>query len=351
MNSYPKVSVIVLNYNGKRFIANCLESLLKTNYPNFEVLVLDNASTDGSREWLMENSERFKEKNFKFVMLDRNYGYAKGNNIGIRLSDTKSKYVILLNNDTEVDPDWIKNAVDFLERHEEVGIAQCLLMSLRKRELIDSAGGVIDYTGRVLSVRNGERYHKEIPYKIFYAQGASIIIRRSLLKEIGLLDEDYFIYYEETDLCWRAWLRNKEVVVIPNAIVYHHGSVTKSGELPNPFILFHARKNNICTLLKNYSLYNAIKFSLLLYMRYFLFTIKVIFNRKMKNDLKIKVVKAYYGAMIYPLVNLRSLIQKRRIVQKDIRKNSDKEVMKRMIDIRVYESVRPQIVQRNLRLG
>ncbi len=92
---FPKVSVIVLNYNGKKFIVNCLRSLLLTKYPNFEVLFVDNSSTDGSREWLEEEIKRLKLDNFKLIPLDKNYGFAKGNNIGINLSDSKSEFVVL----------------------------------------------------------------------------------------------------------------------------------------------------------------------------------------------------------------------------------------------------------------
>ncbi|MGC8934991.1 MAG: glycosyltransferase family 2 protein [Thermoproteota archaeon] len=105
---YPKVSVIVLNYNGKKFIANCLRSLLSTKYPNFEVLFLDNASKDGSREYLKAKIEALGLSSFKFIPLDQNYGFAKGNNIGIALSDPKSELIALLNNDTKVRPDLVR---------------------------------------------------------------------------------------------------------------------------------------------------------------------------------------------------------------------------------------------------
>ncbi|MGC9086850.1 MAG: glycosyltransferase family 2 protein [Thermoproteota archaeon] len=344
---FPKVSVIVLNYNGKKFIVNCLRSLLLTKYPNFEVLFVDNSSTDGSREWLEEEIKRLKLDNFKLIPLDKNYGFAKGNNIGINLSDSKSEFVVLLNNDTEVEPDWIEKLVKFMVEHKEVGIAQCKLRSLKNRALIDSAGGVIDYIGRVLIIGSGEpddeRFSK--PYEIFYAQGAAIVIRRDLLKKVGLLDEEYFINYEETDLCWRTWLNGMKVAFISNSIVYHYGSATISSGtevLPKPLILYHSRKNQVSTLIKNYSTKNVVKYVTYLYVRYILFTLSLIFKKRITYALE------YLKAMVWPIVNLRILLTKRKFVQKYIRKVSDGEVMKRMLDLRVYESIKPQIVKRNL---
>jgi len=343
----PKVSVIVLNYNGKKFVKNCLMSLLSTNYPNFEVLFIDNASTDGSCEYLEREIERLGLSNFKVIRLDKNYGFAKGNNIGISLSDPSSELIVLLNNDTEVEPDWLEKLVAFMEEHKDVGIAQCKLRWLKNRRLIDSAGGLIDYIGRVLIIGSGEpddeRFSK--PYEIFYAQGAAIVIRRSLLRKIGLLDEDYFINYEETDLCWRAWLNGARVALVPNSVVYHYGSATISSEdnmLPKPFILFHSRKNQIITLMKNYSAKNMILYVTYLYFRYFLFSLHLILKKKLSYAIE------YYKAMIWPVVNLKSILVKRKYTQKYIRKVSDEKIMTKMLHLKTYESIKPLIRIRNI---
>ncbi len=342
----PKVSIIVLNYNGKKFIKNCLRSLLLTNYPNFEVLFIDNNSNDGSREWLGKEIEKLKLSNFRFISLDKNYGFAKGNNIGISLSDPKSELIVLLNNDKEVDSEWVKNLVTFMESHKEVGAAQCKLMSLKNRSIIDSAGGVLDYIGRVLIIGSGGLNDREFnkSYEIFSAQGAAIVIR-SILRKIGLLDEEYFINYEETDLCWRIWLSGMKVAFIPNSIVYHYGSGTigsNIGGLPKPFVLYYSRKNQLSTLIKNYSAKNALKYVTYLYIRYFLFTFKLILRRRKEHAL------AYLKVMVWPLINLRILLAKRKFVQKYVRKVCDNEIMEKMLDLRVYESLKPQIIKRNL---
>jgi GT2 family glycosyltransferase len=344
---FPKVSVIVLNYNGKKFIIGCLSSLLSTNYPNFEVLFVDNASTDGSRELLEEEIKKLKLDNFKLISLDKNYGFAKGNNIGIKLSDPKSELIVLLNNDTEVDPNWVKNLVIFMKTHKDVGVAQCKLRSLKNRALIDSAGGVIDYIGRVLNIGNGEPDSERFsePYEVFYAKGAAIVIRRDIIRKVGLLDEDYFINYEETDLCWRTWFSGMKVAFIPNSIVYHYGSATISSgieELPKPFILYHTRKNQISTLIKNYSTKNAIKYVTYLYIKYILFSLKLILRKRIRHAVE------YIKAMIWPIVNLKSLLTKREYVQKYIRKVPDEIVMEKMLNFKVYDSIKPLILKRNL---
>jgi GT2 family glycosyltransferase len=326
---FPKVSVIVLNYNGKNFIRNCLKSLLLTNYPNFEVLFVDNSSTDGSREWLEEELKKLKLDNFKLIPLDKNYGFAKGNNIGIALSDPKSELIVLLNNDTEVEPDWLAKLVNFMQEHKEVGVAQCKLMSLKNKQLIDSAGGAIDQIGRVYIIgRELEGKKFKISYEIFYAQGAAIAIRREILKRIGLLDEDYFIYYEETDLCWRAWLNGVRVAFVPDSVVYHYGSGATFSSLdnsPNPFIVYNNRKNQICTLFKNYSLKNLIKSIPYLYFVDTALIIKFLIRKQPKCAL------ALIFAMLWPIVHMKSLLYKRKIVQRYIRKVSDEEILKKLI--------------------
>jgi GT2 family glycosyltransferase len=342
----PKCSVIVLNYNGMKFIERCFKSLLLTTYPRFEILFVDNCSKDGSREWLENEVRKLNRDNIKYIPLDKNYGFAKGNNIGIRFSDPQSEFIILLNNDTEVESDWMEKLVSFMLKYNDVGIAQCKLRSLKNRSCIDSGGGVIDYIGRVLIIGSGEyddeRFRK--PYEIFYAQGAAIVIRRKILRKIGLLDEDYFINYEETDLCWRCWLHGMKVAFIPDSIVYHYGSATiSSGEdLPKPSVLYHSRKNQIATLIKNYSVRNAIKYIVHLYVRYIFFTVKLLFRRRMEHAL------AYIKAMIWPIANLRGIMRKRMFVQRYVRRVPDAEVMRKMLDLKIYESIKPQIVKRNL---
>ncbi|MEM1943975.1 MAG: glycosyltransferase family 2 protein [Candidatus Caldarchaeum sp.] len=340
---HPKISVVILNYNGMKFVANCLKSLLLTNYPDFEVLFLDNASSDGSREYLRDAIERLGLSNFKFIPLDRNYGFAKANNIGVALTDPKSEFIIFLNNDTEVEPDWLQEIIKFMQEHRDVGIAQCKQRSLKGRKYIDSAGGVIDYIGRSLIIGSGELDDERFsrPYEIFYAQGSSLIIRRELLKRIGLFDEDYFINYEETDLCWRARLSGLKVAFIPTAIIYHYGGAT-IGQLQNPFHVYHTRKNHIVTLLKNYSLSNAIKYVTYLYIKYVMFTMKLL------SEKKIQCASAYVKAMIWPIINLKKIATARNIVQKFVRRVSDEEIMEKMLDFRVYEALKPAMILRNI---
>ncbi|MGB9760781.1 MAG: glycosyltransferase family 2 protein, partial [Thermoproteota archaeon] len=282
------------------------------------------------REYLKAKIEALGLSSFKFIPLDQNYGFAKGNNIGIALSDPKSELIVLLNNDTEVKPDWLEKLVDFMQKHKEIGVAQCKLLSLKNKQLIDSAGGAIDQIGRVYIIGQGKPDSKkfENSYEIFYAQGAAMVIRREILKRIGLLDEDYFIYYEETDLCWRAWLNGIKVAFIPDSIVYHYGSgVTFSshGNSSNPFMVYHGRKNQICTLLKNYSLKALVKSIPYLYFVDAMLIIKFLIKKQPKYALML------IFAMLWPIVHMKSLLYKQKIVQRYIRKVPDEEVIKKFI--------------------
>jgi GT2 family glycosyltransferase len=336
----PMVSVIILNYNGKAFLYNCLSSVLKTNYPNFEVIFVDNESTDNSVEYVREKFG--KDPRLKIIALNKNYGFAEGNNIGFKYANLESKYVVFLNNDTVVDSEWLIEAIKILEKDNSIGAAQPKLKSLKDKKRIDSAGGFLDYTGRVFIRGTGENdigQYNSIE-EIFYAQGAAIIIRKDLIHKIGLFDSEYFLNYEETDFCWRVWLAGYKVVFIFTSVVYHWGGATihdihKKRIIPLYKIMYHSRKNQIATLIKNYSLSNLFKYLPLLIIRMLGYIIVLM----IKNNTI--YLLAYLKAIIWNLKNMKKLIMKRAIVQTKIRKVADKEVMKRMLSYSEFERLKP----------
>jgi GT2 family glycosyltransferase len=243
----PKISVVILNYNGMKFLEPCITSLLKSSYDDFEILVVDNGSKDDSVNFLRR---RFpNEPKLRIIDLGKNYGFAMGNNIGYIYTNPKSKFIFFLNNDTEVDKDCIKNIVKKMEEDEFIGAAQPKIRSLRNRNLIDAVGGIADYHGKTWHRGSNEYDYGQYDSitETFYAQGAAIVVRRSVIEKVGLFDPHYFMYYEETDLCWRIWLAGYKVAVIPEAIVYHYGggsTTFKSSDYEKYFKFFHLRRNN-----------------------------------------------------------------------------------------------------------
>ncbi len=228
MSDRPLVSVIILNYNCRKnlgvVLENCLLSVFQTNYPSFEVLFVDNASTDDSVAFVERNFG--EDARLRIIQNEQNFGFAEGNNIGIRKA--LGKYIVLLNSDTRVDPEWLTALVSTV-RPPEVGAAQSKLLQLGAPELLDCAGGFLDYYGYHFERGQGERGSKyDQPGEIFYAKGASILIKREVLEKTGLFDPDLFIYHDETDLCWRTRLSGYTVLFSPKSIVYHASGSTMS---------------------------------------------------------------------------------------------------------------------------
>jgi len=338
----PLVSIIILNFNGKAFLYDCLSSVLKTNYPNFEIVFVDNGSTDNSVKYVKEKFG--KDSRLKIIALNKNYGFAEGNNIGFKYVSPESKYVVFLNNDTVVDNEWLIEAIKILEKDNSIGAAQPKLKSLKDKKRIDSAGGFLDYMGRVFIRGTGENDIRQYDHvdEIFYAQGAAIIIRKDLIHRIGLFDSEYFLNYEETDFCWRTWLAGYKVIFIPKAIVYHWGGATihdkhKERVIPSYKIMYHSRKNQIATLIKNYSLSNLFKYLPLLIIRMLGYIMILIIKNNKVHAL------AYLRALIWNLKNMKRLMVKRAFVQTQIRKKMDKEIMKIMLSCSEFERLKPTI--------
>lgn len=320
---FPLASVVVLNYNGRKFVEQCLKSLLDTHYPNFEVLFIDNASTDDGVN-VVRNLFGFDTR-LKIVQNDANLGFAEGNNVGIKRS--KGKYVVLLNIDTQVDPNWLAELVKLMETHPTIGAAQSKLLSLYNHKRYNCVGGLIDRYGFAYGREKIGGYQYNEVDDIFFALGAAMIIRRELLNKIGMFDREFFFYHEDVDLSWRIWLSGHRVVFAPSSIVYHAGrGITK--ERPLSFIttavFFHMTKNRIVMLLKNYNRCNL--------MKYLPPCIVFICGRATYFVLKkeIRKAKALVEAILWNLSNFRYAWTERRKVQ-GIRKLSDKEIMTRKI--------------------
>ena len=330
----PLVSIIIVNYNGIKFIKQCLNSVLNSDYPNFEVIFVDNASTDGSFK-LVEKSFGLDPR-LTIIRNDKNLGFTGGNNIGFK--HAKGTYIVFLNNDTEVSQNWLKALVDVMNSNLRLGAAQCKLLNLYDKRRIDSAGQFIDFLGyghpRDDEEDIGQYNHVE---EVFYADGAALIVRRQVINQVSLngspFDPDYFIYYEDADLCWRVRLRGYKVMLIPTSVVYHARTATNLYKMPQYLIFSHA-KNRIMTLIKNYSLRNLMKYLPLLL---FLETMRAVILLKTKPDHSVAILKA----ILWNLKNLKRIWKKRLIVQRFIRKIPDSYIMKYMVGfnlIHLYRS-------------
>jgi GT2 family glycosyltransferase len=213
-----KVSVVIVNWNGRELLAECLEALRRQAYREFSVILVDNGSEDGSAAFV---SEHFPE--VRIVALQENSGFAAANNVALGMVDTE--FVALLNNDAVPDPLWLKSLVEALEQHPQAGFAPSKILLCRGRDRIDRAGdGYTKAGAALLRGRGSSAESHRVREWVFGACAAAALYRMQMLRDIGFFDEAFFILYEDVDLSFRAQLRGYRCLYVPEALVYHRSS-------------------------------------------------------------------------------------------------------------------------------
>lgn len=244
----PKVSIIILNWNGEQYLEECLSSVYAQIYPNFEVLFVDNHSTDGSIEFVRKNYP-----DVEIIALDKNYGFAKGNNIGIKyaLQKYSPDYILLLNNDIKiVHEDCFKKLVEAAENDDKIGILGCKL--IYPDGTIQHLGSKVTSSG-IYVLRDLNQVQSE-PYEVYDVMGAIFLIKKSVIDKIGLLDEDFSPFFgEETDYCVRAKKSGYLIKIVPTVEVVHYLRKSVEKQLPT-YVSLIQRKNSIRFMLLNSSL-------------------------------------------------------------------------------------------------
>jgi GT2 family glycosyltransferase len=220
-----RVTVVIPNWNGERFLRLCLDSLRRQTFPDFETVVVDNGSSDGSLSLVKRD---FPE--VRALALGKNLGFSAAVNAGIRASG--AELVALLNNDTEQHPGWLAALVRAADEHPEAGFFASKLVDYRDRRLLDGAGDAVRRSGLPYRLGHGEidRGQFENEAFVFSACAAAALYRREMLDDIGLFDEDFFSNCEDGDLSFRAQLAGYRCLYVPDAVVYHVGSASTGGK-------------------------------------------------------------------------------------------------------------------------
>lgn len=260
----PLVSIVVICWNNKRYLNGCLSSVLSLAYPNIEVLLTDNASSDGSADYVRQNFP-----SITVIQNEKNLGFAEGNNVAIR--QAKGKYVVTLNPDTKVDERWIEELVKVAEKDDHIGSCASKVLFLNNPARIDSVGELILRTGDAMgkgfySIDRGQYDEEE---GIFGVTAGAGFYRKKTLDEIGLFDKGLFTWYEDVDLMWRMRLTGWKCIYVPSAIVYHHHSGTVDDL--NPMKIYYLHRNRIYVVLKNYPLRLLVYYSKIIAKSEFLF--------------------------------------------------------------------------------
>lgn len=239
----PRASVIIPNWNGLAYLRPCLDSLARQTYGEAEVIVVDNASEDESVP-VMEREYPW----VRVVALAENRGYAGGCNAGI--AEARGEILVLLNNDTVAEPDWLEALVAALDEHPDAGLAATRIMLHDRRDILHSAGDLYRRDGTADSRGVWQPYgppYDETAY-LFGACGGAMAVRREVIEQVGAFDESFFMYCEDIDLNWRAQRAGWRCIYTPQAVVYHHLSATGGGPLSS----YYVGRNTLWVLARHY---------------------------------------------------------------------------------------------------
>jgi GT2 family glycosyltransferase len=293
----PSVSVIVINYNGKRHLKECFESLLNSQYPKekLEILMIDNNSSDGSLEYVKK-----KFPIVKVLSLDKDYGYAGGIDRGVNAA--KGEYLVLLTNDTVMEKKWLIEMIDVINCDKKIGACTPKILNYSKPNLISCVGGFMSVFGVSGSLGENERENKyESIFPVFFPSGCCFVIRKKLFEKIGKLDQDYFMYVEDTDVGWKLWDAGYKVLVVPKSRIYH--KVNSNPKSPDYY--FFNTRNRLITIIKNTTNFNLIPilwFSIICHFFQFIAFI---------TTLKIRNAFATLKGALWIFLNLDKTIEKR----------------------------------------
>ncbi len=242
-----KVTVIILHYNEFILTKKCIRSVSKTRYDHFDILVVDNGSTNDSSEKLKKYCIN---KQISYIHSKKNVFYTGGFNLGAK--HAKGEYVIFLNNDTEVDPDWISELTRCADGNKKIFIQPQILFA-DKRKTVDNRGGIYTWWGSGYGIGRNKPMMRVTSKTIDYTVGTACMINRTFFLELGGFDEWYRGYYEDVDLSLRVKKNGGECKVCYSSMVYHKGSTTYKKHVSKSEHLFDIRKNRLRTVLKNFS--------------------------------------------------------------------------------------------------
>lgn len=304
----PSASIIIPHWNGKHHLEVCLDSLRAQSVQAFEVLLVDNGSTDGSQAYVRETYP-----DVRLIELGENRGFTGACNAG--WAAATGDIIILLNNDTEVDPNWLAEILSGFERHPQAGIIACKMLLFDKRDHFHTAGDLMRINGtpgnRGVWQQDVGQFDKEA--FVFSACGGAAAYRRALLTQIGFLDDDFFFSCEDVDMGWRAQLAGWQTLYVPTAIVYHKlkatgGSVTGS---------YYDGRNFFYLLWKNYPA------SLLRHHWRQVVGAQLSITREALKHWRGEAARARLKGQVAGLVGLFKMLPKRRAIQANRRVSDD----------------------------
>lgn len=321
----PLVSIIIPNYNGEKYLETCLSSVLNSNYSRFEVLIVDDGSTDTSEKII--NNFLYKDKRVKFEKNKTNLGAAASRNKAVK--NAKGEIMVFLDNDTEVDKNWLTYMVITLTKSKKIGACQALLVDYKQRDSVQVAGVKLwAATGWGLSIGSGEKNIHQFTEIPIIALSAALAVKKEVFDMVGGFDELEAVVTEDLDLSWRIWIAGFSIMLSPKAIVYHWTktiAMRKNMQHTAEKIYFHLAKNSLTSMVKNFEIK-----TLLLFLPYALLinvtrSISVFILRKDTSSLV-----GTGKALVWVVKNFPAIVTNRKYMLK-IRKVHDKELFDKIL--------------------
>lgn len=311
----PLVSIIIVTFNSERYIKGCLKAVFETDYPSFEVVVVDNGSTDGTLKIVEERLPKVK-----IIKSKKNLGYAGGNNLGAK--KTTGRYLAFLNPDTRVTQDWLKPLVQLIKL-PNIAACQPKIMLSQQKNLINLTGKTTHFLGFDWLTDYQMEDYPLSKKEITSFSGSAVLIKKEIFQKLSGFDEDFFMYYDDGDLSWRMRLAGYKILLVPDSVVYHEYKYQPKEEYQKAKQKFYyLERNRLVTLIKNYSLKTfillcpAIKFMEKGMGFYFL-----------SRGWWLEKVRGYF----WIIKNLPKILKKRRKIQ-NMRVLSDKEITRDFVD-------------------
>jgi GT2 family glycosyltransferase len=314
---FPRVSIVIVNYNGRQWLELFMSRLLETQYPDYEVIIVDNASTDNSVQYLKDNFS-----DIQLVQLGDNKGYAEAANVGATYSS--GEVLAFLNNDMEVKDDWLIKAIVRLTSEPIVAALQCKILRYDRRNEIDLIGLSVDRYNFFNAIGYGETDEGQYDTldEIGACSGGAMIIWKGVFNEVGGFDSLYFMYYEDVDLCWRIRLAGYKICPAISSVVYHVGSASSNVRpsdkfTPSPFFAFLNSRNHVYCWLKNSSLKTIMIHWSPLFFGNLLVTLFL------AASVSPRVGLAYFEGLFWPIKHLRYILNQRKKIEPIIKKRED----------------------------
>lgn len=236
--------IILVNYNGYKDTIECIKSLKNLKYNNYKIIIVDNASSDNS----INELNHYVFKNIILLKSDKNLGFSGGNNIGIKYAlDNGADYIMLLNNDTEVEPNFLENMIEVAESDKSIGIVGCKIKYYDNKNLLWYAGGQVNwfkFIGEHFGMREEDNGQYDKFKEISFMTGCCMLIKREVIEKVGMLPDEYFMYFEDVDFCVKVQEAGYKIVYEPKAVIYHKVGISGGGE-ESPFSIKWCTRNRI----------------------------------------------------------------------------------------------------------